>query len=619
MALDIYPLKPAQLAFTAHGIPLSTYYDDVYHPRAGALAQADYVFLKGNGLPERWRGRRAFTVCEAGFGQGATFLACWHAWRLDPQRSERLHFISFEAHPFELDSLVVLHARLPTEVQDLAAELRAKWPLLTPGIHRLDLAQGQVSLSLVLGPMQHYVRDVQAGVDAYFLDGFAPKSNPEMWTKSIFTQFVRLAAPGATLATWCSATQVRNDLAAVGFELECRPGFTGKREMTIGRLRSHLGRNKVVLTENSHTAIIGGGLAGATIAYALSLRGHAVEVFDPEFIHGAETTHVGHEFAALSPVFAMDDAPIARLSRAGLLRAQSRWNGFCGLARPQQCGTLVLDLEEQHAERIQQALAYLQFPTQWVQWQNAQQPQGNRTVPIGAGLHFPMGMLISPVHLLRALYASCLIRRRATKVATIEADAQGGYRLLDVEGQCLMQAEHVVVATAGAIPTMVHGLLSTTASPRLQSVRHLAGQVSYVPREQGLSDYPHIVSGNGYVLPSNDAFQVIGSTYQEEGKAVCSVVGHEENQIKARSMFSPSQHLWQKPISFQGWAGWRAAMCDHLPVAGSVPGHPHLWLAGAYGSRGLSWSMLLADFYAARQFGEPSPLERRLEKALYPR
>lgn len=619
MTLAIYPLKPAQLAFNAHGTPVSAQYDDVYHAQAGALAQANYVFLRGNGLPERWRGRQAFTICESGFGQGANFLACWDAWRQDSLRSERLHFLSFEAHPFEVESLEVLHQRLPIHVQDIAAELRAHWPLLTPGIHRLDLAQGRVSLTLVLGPIQHFVRDVQASVDAYFLDGFAPKHNPDMWSRAIFSQFVRLAAPQATAATWCSAGQVRRDLEAVGFELERMPGFAGKREMLVGRLRSHLGRNKVVLTENAHTAIIGGGLAGATVAYAMSLRGHAVEVFDPAFAYGAETTHVGHELAALSPVFAMDDAPIARLSRAGLLRAKSRWEGFPGLARPEQCGTLVLDLEVHQAERVQRALAHLQFPTQWVQWQAARHAQNNQVAPVGAGLYFSMGMLVRPVHLLRALYASCLIGRHATAVATIEPEARGGYRLLDAGGRCLMQAQHVVVATAGAIPGLMQGLLSPAISPRLQAVRHLAGQVSYVPKEQGVSEYPHIVSGNGYVLPSSDSFQVLGSTYQQEGKAVCSIAGHQENQIKARSMFSSSRHLWQAPESFQGWAGWRAAMCDHLPVAGPVPGHPHIWLTGAYGSRGLSWSMLLADYYAARQCGEPSPLERRLEKALYPR
>lgn len=619
MTLAIYPLKPAKLAFNDRGLPVSAEYGDVYHAQAGALAQADYVFLRGNGLPERWRGRKAFTVCESGFGQGATFLACWQAWRLDPQRSERLHFISFEAHPFRLADLAQLHARLPEDVQDIAAELRAQWPVLTPGIHRLDLAQGRLSLTLVLGPIEHYVREVQACVDAFFLDGFAPRLNPDMWSRTIFSQFVRLAAPGATAATWCSASQVRKNLEAAGFQVERVPGFGMKREMSVARLRPHLGRNKDVLTPNAHTVIIGGGLAGATMAYALSLRGHAVQVFDPEFTHGAETTHHGHALAALSPVFAMDDAPIARLSRAGLLRARSRWRSFSDDARPYECGTLVLSPDSGDALRTKQALERLEFPSEWVSWRQQEEHGSWATLPVAQGLYFPMGMLIRPVALLRALYASSLISMNTARVASIVPSVCGGYRLMDAQGRCLTVAQHVVVATAGAIPHMVQGLLNLADAPRLQAIRHLAGQVSYAQREQGVSDYPHIVSGNGYVLPAGEQFQVLGSTYQEEGKAVCSIAGHRENQAKARSMFQHTSRLWLQADQFGGWAGWRAAMCDHLPVAGDIPGHPNVWLAGAYGSRGLSWSMLLADYYAARQFGEPSPLERRLEKALLPR
>ena len=95
------------------GTPFSPAYDDVYHSAGGGLAQAQHVFLKGNGLPRRWRQRRGFTVLETGFGFGLSFLATWRAWREDPARCERLHFVSIEKHPFQGEDLEVLFTRFP--------------------------------------------------------------------------------------------------------------------------------------------------------------------------------------------------------------------------------------------------------------------------------------------------------------------------------------------------------------------------------------------------------------------------------------------------------------------------------------------------------------------------
>jgi tRNA 5-methylaminomethyl-2-thiouridine biosynthesis bifunctional protein len=103
------PLVPAQIDFNGEGVPRSLAYNDLYHPPAGAFQQAQHVFLQGNGLPERWRGRDRFVVLETGFGLGNNFLACWDAWRQDPQRCRQLHFVSIERHPLRRDALRQVH------------------------------------------------------------------------------------------------------------------------------------------------------------------------------------------------------------------------------------------------------------------------------------------------------------------------------------------------------------------------------------------------------------------------------------------------------------------------------------------------------------------------------
>ena len=137
------PLAPARLAFAEDGTPFSPEFGDLYHSAAGGVAQARHVFLRGNGLPERWADAPRFTILETGFGFGLSFLAAWHAWQEDPRRCARLHFVSVEKHPFNAQDLAVLHAP-HAELAPLSAELRDAWPLLVPGLHRLEFAQGRV-------------------------------------------------------------------------------------------------------------------------------------------------------------------------------------------------------------------------------------------------------------------------------------------------------------------------------------------------------------------------------------------------------------------------------------------------------------------------------------------
>ena len=227
-------IVPAKLSFTSDGTPYSEEYQDVYHSAAGGLEQARHVFLGGNELPARWRGREAFTIVETGFGLGLNFLAAWQAWQEDPQRCSRLHFVSFEKHPFAADDLALAHGRWP-ELAGLSAELREKWPAPAPGAQHLNFADGRIALTLYLGDASSLVAQLAVEADAYFIDGFAPAKNPELWSPQFLAALTHSAAPGATLATWSVAGVVRAGLAACGWSLEKREGFAHKREMLVGR------------------------------------------------------------------------------------------------------------------------------------------------------------------------------------------------------------------------------------------------------------------------------------------------------------------------------------------------------------------------------------------------
>ncbi len=227
-------LEPAHLTVDANGTPVSESYGDIYYSVAGGHAQAQHVFIDGNGLPERWQSRGRFVILETGFGFGLNFLATWLAWRDDPQRCRELHFVSLEKHPFCADDLARAHAAWP-EFALIAAELRRYWPPLVRGEHRLELEGGRLILRLVFGDAVEELPRLEASVDAFYLDGFSPAKNPELWSPLLCRSLARLAAPGATLATWSVAGSVRQALIAARFAVKKRRGFASKRQMLVGR------------------------------------------------------------------------------------------------------------------------------------------------------------------------------------------------------------------------------------------------------------------------------------------------------------------------------------------------------------------------------------------------
>ena len=228
------PIEPARLTLADDGTPFSPDYDDVYHSAAGAHAQARHVFLAGNGLPQRWSGRTQFRIVETGFGLGLNFLATWLAWRDDAQRCRTLHFVSLEKHPLAAADLARVHAAWP-ELGTLADELRRRWPALEEGAHALLFDGGRVRLTLHFGDALTLLPTLDVRADAFYLDGFSPAKNPELWSPALCGALARLAAHDATLATWSVAGNVRRALAAAGFLVTRRPGFAGKRQMLIGR------------------------------------------------------------------------------------------------------------------------------------------------------------------------------------------------------------------------------------------------------------------------------------------------------------------------------------------------------------------------------------------------
>ncbi|MDH5263668.1 MAG: bifunctional tRNA (5-methylaminomethyl-2-thiouridine)(34)-methyltransferase MnmD/FAD-dependent 5-carboxymethylaminomethyl-2-thiouridine(34) oxidoreductase MnmC, partial [Betaproteobacteria bacterium] len=591
-------VTPARLERTPEGVPYAPQFRDIYHSADGGLAQARHVFLAGNSLPQRWLGRDSFTILETGFGLGLNFLAAWDALRADPRGAARLHFVSVERHPFAAGDLAAALAPFE-ELRPLATALLAVWPPPLAGFHRLQFDGGRVQLTLMTGDARELLPQLQASADALFLDGFAPARNPEMWSPEVVRELARLAAPGATLATWTVASGVRAALAGAGFRVDRHPGFGAKREMLVGVRAGEAVQRPGI---RRRAVIVGAGLAGTLCAERLASRGWETDLVD------AREKHTGATVGLVRPIANIRDAVNAQASRPAFLYTLQHFralqhDGYHLVWH--RCGVLQLADGDDEAARMAAIVGAQEHPPDFLRFVDAAQAREIAGRPVrGPGWWMPSGAWVSPGSLAVALLARAgdRVRRHVgRRVERLEREG-GDWRALAADGSVIAEAPTLIVANAYDAKR----LLPEARLP-LASVR---GQVTFLPSsaERALDV---VVSGSGYVAPLPDGGHVVGATYQhdDDGEDV-RAADHAANLARAAAML-PGFADGVEPASLAGLAGFRATVPDRLPIFGATR-LPGVWVATGLGSRGLLWGPIGAELIASRLEGEPAPLPRDL-------
>jgi tRNA 5-methylaminomethyl-2-thiouridine biosynthesis bifunctional protein len=598
-------LPTARLERSPDGVPFSAEYQDVYHSAHGGLAQARHVFIAGNGLPERWRGRDAFVVLETGFGLGLNFLATWQAWRDDPQRSQRLHFVSVEARPFTREDLASALAPI-TELAPLAGELARAWPPPLAGFHRLHFDSGRVILTVLLGEAVELLPRLAARADALFLDGFSPARNPGVWSPEVVRELARLAVPGATLATWTVAGGVRAALQDAGFAVEKRPGFAAKREMLAG---VRVGEAAAAPTTQRRAVVVGGGLAGTLASERLAARGWEVSLIE------ARPARSNAAVGLVRPIANVRDAVNARLSRAAFLYALQHYHalarGGFGL-QWNPCGVLQLASDEEEAMRFEAIVASQGHPEEFLAYASANEAEAIARRPTrGGGWWFARGAIVSPESLALASLARAdtrVTRITGRAVQGIEREARS-WRALDADGRVIAEAPALVLANAFDARRLL-----PEARLALSAVR---GQVTYAPAGT-VPALEVVVSGTGYVAPLGDGGACIGATYShDDPDAGVRPADHRQNLERAEAML-PGFTAGVDPGALGGWTGYRATVPDRLPIFGATAVEG-VHAATGLGSRGLLWGPLGAELLACELEGEPLPLPMPLAGAVSPK
>ena len=606
------PPRP-EIDWSNASAPRAIAFDDIYFSRDGGLAESEAVFLAGCDLPNAWRGRDRFAICELGFGAGVNVLAVWRAWRGTRTPHAQLHISSIEAFPLERDDAARALSHFP-EVADLAAKLIECWPVRAYAPQRLWFAEDGFSLTLHTGEAETILAGLDGAFDAWFLDGFAPARNERMWSETVFGNIARLCAPDARAASFTVAADVRRRLEAAGFAVDKKPGFGAKRErLEARRVGAQAPTATHLRAPVKRVAVLGAGIAGASVARALSRRGVETIVLDAARELGAGAS--GNPSGLVLP----------RLDREGPLREVFLAAYLEAVRAYQSLGGDVFDacgVEQRATPRNGDALADLlgdpPLPGDWL-----------RALPSGAALH-PRAGALRPLKALAAFLRDAKLMLD-TPIAALE-QAEEGWRLAAADGRALLKADAVVLACGAALAQFGPAKFLPIALSR--------GQI-----EWGKGAAPERALAQSTYLAPLDGGVLFGATFDNLEPSGGLAPVHDDKQSRARNIaalrvLAPEIAASVDPMNLNSRASLRAATPDRAPIMGALPDEalwrkknaqlahgaqpaasPRLggiYVLGGLGARGLTFAPLLGECAAGEICGEPSLLSRSARAAVDP-
>lgn len=663
--------QQAHIKWDEQGQPKSEQFDDFYFNTESGIDESRFVFIQPSKLQQRWQQHSgSFTMLETGFGSGLNFILTWLEWQAFQQANPRenkttqvsnhLHFISIEKFPLDKDQIAQALGLFP-QLQPLSEQLIAEYPLLIKGFHSLQFKDQNLTLSLIFDDVSTALPQLNGPIDAWYLDGFAPAKNPDMWGDKLYSTMARLSREKTTLATFTAAGDVRRGLSAAGFKLHKVPGFGLKREMMYGTFIQSQGplANKFEYIKPwlapeykaiNQVAIIGAGIAGCTTAYALARRGIKVTIIDQ---HGIATEASGNPQGAMYAKLAAGEATHSSIYVQGYLQSL-RW--LKQQLKPgdgwDNCGLIQLASSEKEIKRQQKFIANTDYPEQLLHSidQNQASSISGLTMTSG-GLYFPQAGWVSPQRLCQELLQHPLIDLQQYAISQLEKSADD-WRLTCTDNTALQESRfsHVIIACANQSQQLLpHCYLPT------KSIR---GQLTYLPEskmhiqagdQEKAITLKTVLCGKGYIAPANNGKLCLGASYNiKDDETKMRLTDHQKNLGYLTDFGEELQQL-QKQLEqqdaqqYDGRTGFRCTTPDYLPMAGPLLDnaifdqefdpirknlaryprqkasfHSGLYVNIGHGSRGLTSAPLCAELIASYMCNENFPLAKDHAEALLP-
>ncbi len=606
-------IEPATLEWR-DGVPVSEQFGDRYFSQENGLEESRHVFLQHNRLAERFASISEgghFVVAETGFGTGLNFLTTWQAWlKAQPAPYATLHYVSVERFPLTPHDLSQALALWP-ELAPLARELLNAYPPLVQGVHRMLFEHGQVRLTLYFGDVIEALEELTFTADAWFLDGFTPSLNPDMWRDDAVAGVRRHSKPGTTLATFTSAGRVRRALESEGFLMQKAKGYGSKRHLIAGQFPEDCTTQSGSIS--GPVVIAGAGIAGCLLARNLADRGIDVILVDSGSHAG--TAASGNRQGAMYVKTGVESNDQTRLALSSLLFSQ-RFYGLHGGPYWHPTGLLQLAWSPREQERQKQLVSRNSYPADVLYPVGRDAASELTGVPVPAGgLWFPRSGWLEPAELCRSLTKHPLIKTVFGFQATRITPA-GAAWTLSGEGHSDIEARQIVICAGHQTPELIPG----TGSYRFKSIR---GQVTHLP-EDCLAAPAAVICGQRYINPAHGGIAVTGATFDlRDDNPGTTPASHHENLMELQTMLpgmlaSPDQ-LTRRLERIEGRTAFRCTTHDYQPVAGELYDAQENRISGIYlltgfGSKGLTYGPLLAEYVADALCQQPTCLPRRLAR-----
>lgn len=608
------------------GLPYSTAFDDVYfsvspdHPQHG-LAETRYVFLQHNQLQQRWQQLATdrpshFVIVETGFGSGLNFLAALQLWQQTAPPHAHLHFVSVEIAPFTLQDLQTAHAHFP-ELAEVSQALCQQYRLLQPGINQIELPAFSTSLTLHIGDSTQILPQLNLKADAWFLDGFAPAKNPQIWQPYLFECMARCAHHGTTFATFTSAGLVKRGLQSAGFAVNKTRGFGHKREMLWGHWPE---TSQPPYLKPPRIAVIGAGIAGCSSAWFMANLGCKVEVFEraATIARGASGNPRGMLYPRLNAEKPLNDQLAWRSYSFSLRHYANLDLGNDGF---QVCGLVQLGGSPRELKRVQKVAArYADLGL--LQKLDAEQASVQAGVSLAHdSLFFEQGAWVNPTSACtRMLHHKNISLHVNHEVSSLVKQASG-WQLQMNDAQLSEQFDAVIVCNAAEANKLL-----PDSGMWLNPVR---GQMGMIAAQSSMSMLKTILCGDGYLTPQHHGLHAMGATFAPGDHG--TDIREEDNigNLDMVSRLSPDFNAAKNAEITFARASLRCGSPDYLPYVGAVlpaerlklhvapiekhtdlPSPQRLYVHVAHGSKGLLTAPFCAAILARRlltDFGHSLP------------
>ena len=654
----MFTIQHAKIHFNQENTPVSDKFDDVYFSNQDGLAETHYVFLEGNQLWERWVNYQEayFVIAETGFGTGLNFFAVTSLFREFRQKYpdsplKHLYFISFEKYPLLLDALQQAHLAYP-QFSHLAQHLQQHWLNPIQGCYRFHF--DETTLDLWFGDIAEnlpQLGDYMNGkIDAWFLDGFAPSKNPDMWNEQLYQQMFRFTKLQGTFATFTAASAVRKGLENAGFNIKKRKGFGKKRECLSGQkthekltaLSTPWFHSQPANLSKQDIAIIGGGIASLCTAISLIKRGAKITIYCEDEQTALNAS--GNKQGAFYPQLSDDNERNIRF----YIHAFAYGHQFLQWAIQQQiefehefCGVALCAYNEKTESKLNK-ITELNLPSDLYQSLNQTELSEKVGLPLPFGGAFiPQGAWLAPRQLVQHAFA--FLEKQGVQIKTSQkvtalSQTENGWQITTAENKTFC---HEVVVLANG-----HKLTEFEQTQKLP-LYPVRGQVSQIPTSEKLLKLKTVLCYDGYLTPVDQAktSHCIGASHvRDNATHEFSLTEQQENQQKIQQNI-PEE--WTKEVDTSGnlaRIGVRCSVRDLTPMMGAVPpfsaqqtqyqnlfnlrrrkqpieqaeNYPNLYLIGALGSRGLTSAPFLGETLASLIYGEPLPMSEDLIHNLMP-